>query len=490
MNNRIRFKWFLLLFGCLILLWMPLLQQERQEPEAEKEKEMEIAEEQPETPVPKPEYTGEIRVLIKTDQFADIYHPQAVISCDSAFVVAEEDRSTEYEGGSQVAFDALDAALLGKCIFVYPKEDGAMLRLESITRACGVPSYAGGLELFIGEQGIQIVNQVWLDQYLQAVVPSEMPASYEMEALKAQAVCARTYAYNQMLSYAYPEVKAHVDDSVSYQVYGNLERQERASQAISETGSQILTYEGLPASVYYFSTSCGTTSNQEIWAGGDKARTPYLAGRQVCAAQEETPDYTEEAVFRDFISQVDERYYEAGEGWFRWQTEISQEKLADHIQEALPARYAADPDNILTLKWGSYVSQQVKNIGSIQELQVLKRNEGGVIQELLIKGSRETIKVKTEYNVRALLHVNGEKIKKNDGSEATGGALLPSGYFVIDTVQEGGKPVSFVFTGGGYGHGVGMSQNGANRMAQAGMDFEQILSFFYTGITLTSIEEL
>ena len=66
-----------------------------------------------------------------------------------------------------------------------------------------------------------MVNELPLENYLCKVVPSEMPASYQKEALKAQAICARSYAYRQIMDYAYPEYQAHVNDSTDYQVYNN-----------------------------------------------------------------------------------------------------------------------------------------------------------------------------------------------------------------------------------------------------------------------------
>ena len=75
------------------------------------------------------------------------------------------------------------------------------------------PSYRGHIELLRTADGIAVVNELPLEEYLYSVVPSEMPASYPLEALKAQAICARTYAYGHMLRAGYPRYGAHVDDS-------------------------------------------------------------------------------------------------------------------------------------------------------------------------------------------------------------------------------------------------------------------------------------
>ena len=79
-----------------------------------------------------------------------------------------------------------------------------------------MPSYRGSLELEKQQDGIVVINEVLLEEYLYAVVPSEMPSSYPLEALKAQAVCARTYAYAKMLHAGLPADGAHVDDSAGF----------------------------------------------------------------------------------------------------------------------------------------------------------------------------------------------------------------------------------------------------------------------------------
>ena len=119
-----------------------------------------------------------------------------------------------------------------------------------------------------------LINEVPLETYLEAVVPSEMPASYEKEAFKAQAVCARTYAWKQMQEGRLKELGADVDDSVNFQVYQNIFPQKASSEAIHETQGKILCQNGEPIQAYYFSTSAEVTSTDEIW--GAQQPAPYL----------------------------------------------------------------------------------------------------------------------------------------------------------------------------------------------------------------------
>ena len=92
-----------------------------------------------------------------------------------------------------------------------------------------------------------------------------------------------------------------------------------------------------------------------------------------------------------------------------------------------------------------------------------------------------------EHAIRTALNGKGQTILRTYGKDTTGGNMLPSGFFVVDKVEEDGKLTAFRFRGGGFGHGAGMSQNGANHMAEAGKTYEEILNLFYEGTTLSQI---
>lgn len=98
-----------------------------------------------------------------------------------------------------------------------------------------------------------LVNQIPMEYYLKRVVPSEMPRTYGVEALKAQAVCARTYAYGHSNSYAYPDVKGNMDDTVSFQVYNQGTESAETNEAIRSTAGQILMKDGTVVDALYYS---------------------------------------------------------------------------------------------------------------------------------------------------------------------------------------------------------------------------------------------
>lgn len=397
--------------------------------------------------------------------------------------------------------------------------DKVTVEMEGSTRADH--DYRGAIECLRMEQGIAVINELPLEEYLYAVVPSEMPASYPEEALKAQAVCARTYAYRYILRAGIPELGAHVDDTTAYQVYHNIEENGASTTAVKETDGVLLTYQGEAAGNYYYSTSCGVGTDVVSWQGGNGEAVPYLQGGRISmpteenAAQEsgeepeeaetegsadETPNgfdaeaLRDEAAFRQFISTVQEEDLEKEEPWYRWTYEaekLDEEELCDRLRE----RQKAAPANVLTKAEGDYYgSEPIKKLGKIKGIEITKRGAGGIAQELTVEAEKGTVRVLSEYNIRYVLCDRKSAVRRQDGSEAVSKTLLPSGFFVIDAVCQTGKGgeyvVGYTLIGGGFGHGVGMSQNGAKAMGEEGADYGQILSLFYPDCEVTDTENL
>ena len=308
--------------------------------------------------------------------------------------------------------------------------------------------------------GLVVINDLNLETYLYSVVPSEMPASYEMEALKAQAVCARSYAYRQILLNGYASYGAHVDDSVSYQVYNNLPTDEKVMQAVNETAGKVLRFGEEVATTYYFSTSCGYTTNETIWKNG-LAENSYISGKLLNDSMEKL-DLRDEDNFRQFILNEEYETYDSGESWYRWDMTVP----AEHISAAICG---------------------IEDIGDVENIEVTERNDGGVVQKVLVTGEDGELELVYEHAIRVALNGKGETIRRTYGKDATGGNMLPSGFFVIDRIEEDGEITAFRFRGGGFGHGAGMSQNGANHMAEAGKTYEEILGLFYEGTSISEI---
>ncbi len=373
-----------------------------------------------------------IRVIIKTNGFKQIAHQVVELSAEHGLIIETSARQ-ELRPGEILSITPDYELFQNGAIRIKTKADSDRITVHSLNRGYGIPSYRGEIELFSTAEGIVIVNEVPVEEYLYAVVPSEMPASYEPEALKCQAICARSYAYCQMSVYGYPEYYAHVDDSVSYQVYGNSAEQESTTKAVNDTAGKKVWYQGNVVKTYYYSTSCGHSTSIEAWGSELNDSNQYLQGVSICDAEGKA--------------------YEETLPWYKWKTTIPCDTLC----------------NLIELNTG-------QEIGELENIEITEQGIGGVALQLTITGTTKTVTVETENKIRSALGGSGYEITKQDGSVIKSTKLLPSAFF---TIAKNGK--NYIIEGGGYGHGIGMSQNGANQMAKAGMSHEQILTFFYPG---------
>ena len=438
----------------------------------------------------------DIRVLIKTDNYADIYHNEVMLTSDKEFTLKAGDTVKTYKAGQKVTVK-LDNKLLkkGRLRFQTKSESGK-IKLLSINRASGNPAYRGAIEISSGKEGLIIINELPIEEYLYAVIPSEMPSIYGLEALKVQAICARSYAYNQLFANGYSEFGAHVDDSVSYQVYNNIPENEKTILAVKDTYGKVIEYQNAVVTAYYFSTSCGhTASLNEVWGGSSadyllgKLQTTYdvVNGEAVYAStvSPSSSNLSAEDKFRDFILKAPDDTYDSKFAWYRWKVTISKENLKKSIDKNLASRYQANPDLIQTLVGGKvndnprYESKPVDTIGTLKDILVSKREKSGILSAVILVGSDCTVKVQSEYNIRTLLAPLYDKVIRQDDSTVSDLSMLPSAFFIID---KSGK--SITFHGGGYGHGVGMSQNGVKAMADSGKDYEEIIKHYYTDVEI------
>ena len=401
-----------------------------------------------------------IRVLLKTTDFADIMHEKVVLKAHGEYEIQYGEITRTVQDGEELQLTKSSEELAGERVIFTPKNENSRMEISSIERNYGTPVYAGRIEVMKDAGGLVVINDLNLETYLYSVVPSEMPASYEMEALKAQAVCARSYAYRQILQNGYASYGAHVDDSVSFQVYNNLTTHERVIQAVDETAGKVLKFGEDVAVTYYFSTSCGYTTNETIWKNG-LVQNSYISGKLLNDTMEKL-DLRKEENFRNFILNEAYETYDSGEAWYRWDLMVPVEHISNTICS-------------------------MKDVGNIIDIEVTERGEGGVVHKVLVTGEKGELELVYEHAIRLALNGKGQTIKRTYGKDATGGNMLPSGFFVIDQVEENGKLTGFRFRGGGFGHGAGMSQNGANHMAEAGKTYEEILGLFYEGTILSDI---
>lgn len=267
-------------------------------------------------------------------------------------------------------------------------------------------------------EGDQVVELNMAD-YLKGVVAAEMPASFEYEALKAQAVAARTYTYYRLehSSADHPEAdlcsdsgccQAYIDPAVAAVNWGAdaLTNSRKIASAVEDTDGLVILYEDEPIQALFHSSSAGRTLDAvEVWGNS----VPYLTGVD-SPEGDEVPGYHSTAVF-----------------------------TPDAFKEAFLAAY---PKADLTGKPSSWFGQ------------VTAASNGGV-HTIVVGGVTVT-----GAQLRSLLS-------------------LRSADF---TVSADDKAITFSVTG--YGHGVGMSQYGANALAKEGKTFGEILKWYYTGVTV------
>ena len=342
--------------------------------------------------------------------------------------------------------------------------------------------YSGKMEVRQYVNGYCVVNEVDFETYLYSVVPSEMPSNYQPEALKAQAVCARSYAYIQVVRSDLAAYGAHINDSSSYQVYNNIEKTAASMKAVDETAGMVMLYEGDVIEAYYFSTSMGYTETEETWHPIEGTEIGYL--KTVCLNHQPFEgDLSNEEDFKTYL-ETEVSGYDSDIRMYRWKIKADYSKQTDDIKYILNTRREALERHITFYKADKETeTDSMKNFGGLKGFEVAKRSASGSILELLVCFENGYAKVENEYNIRKILASGAKGITYKNGSTAELGSLIPSVFCTIEEQEDG----TYIMYGGGYGHGIGMSQNGANGLAKAGYNYIDILNYFYKDIELVDI---
>jgi len=457
-----------------------------------------------------------IRVVLKDTQFQNPVHPEVRLSSTHGLTIKNivDDIEFNIENNQEIVFkhdgekgsqlyhnDHLIGASSNRW-YISPKNGGKII-INSIIRAqaqglSGTP-YRGNIEIFSNDNGLVIVNEVDLEEYLYSVVPSEMPTKFGLESLKVQAIAARSYAARSQKSRGYASLGAHVDDSTSSQMYNNIQEQPIAIQAVDETRGLVPVFEGEIIDARFFSTSCGYTANfHETWSVDDvfpSSEIPYLTAQP--QFEGDAPSLYNEENFRAFINQKNLQGYDRYSPFFRWTFTMKREQLEAVLQENLAALQKKQPSFILTRdNEGSFSQQSIPDdIGQLQNIVPIRRGQGGNIMELEITTTSGVYRIIKELNIRQLLKpvnlIPGEKpieIYRHDNSIVTDFPILPSSFFYVDIIRDkNGNLSQVIFTGGGYGHGVGMSQYGVYGLSLLGKSYVEIIEHFYPGSRLESL---
>lgn len=406
-----------------------------------------------------------IRVLIMANGFKSLFHDTITLSCDSMAVLEygdEKDAKTEsIAAGETVTIKPGDSRLASGRLTFRSANEGGMITVHSLERAQGMPVYPGHMEITEESDGLLLLNEVDLEEYLKRVTPSEMPPTYELEALKAQAVCARTYAWRQIQGNAYSTYGAHVDDSTNFQVYNNTLTFDSTDTAVNETFGQLLEYNGDPIEAFYYSTSDGHGTDGSVW-GADASNTPYLRAVTINNKAKKL-DLTSNEAFESFIKDENTDAYDSDFPMFRWNTKTT----------------------------STILDEKIGGVGRITGLTITSRGAGGYAKTLKVVGTEGSKTFSGQSRIRSILGNVSLVYNRKDGSTSMGWDTLPSGFIYIENNgTDENQVTTFTIYGGGFGHGVGMSQNGAQGMAKQGKTCQEILKFFYDGCGLMDISEV
>jgi stage II sporulation protein D len=304
--------------------------------------------------------------------------------------------------------------------------------------------YRGAIRVVATDSGLVVVNVLPVEEYLRGVVPLEIGvrAPNEQAAVEAQAIAARSYAWVRL---AANEQNASRNPSydmlsgVTDQVYGGADAERPlADQAVAATRGLVIRYDGRVVSAPYHS-SCGgeTAAPDEVWRS---AAEPYL--RRVS----------------DRIPGTADRYYCDAAPRFAWTRTLSGDELDAAVRSYLRS-YAAVP---------------ASGPGSVRAVSVDARTPSGRVGRLSIQTDRGTYALRGN-DVRYVLHTPGSEI-------------LNSTYFTVEAEsRRDGSLTRLTIKGNGYGHGVGMCQWGAIGRARAGHSARAILSAYYPGVTIGTV---
>ncbi len=436
-----------------------------------------------------------VRVLLMTTGFTSLFHEEVKITSSEPFTVTVDGKAKNYPAKKTVTYQASDKSNKGKKIIIKPSK-GAKLKVLSMKRKDINPSYRHTLQVTWNKEGLLLTNKLPLEEYLYAVIPSELATSSKMEALKAQAVCARSYACCQIQSGRYDKYHADLDDSTSCQVYNNVPEDKRSRKAVKETKGIVLTdKKGNVVTAYYYSTSWGcSASGQDVW--NTKSKISYLPEKlQITEKSQKktgikSVDLSSEDAFRKFIYKTSFDTYDSEAVWYRWNMTVSQKALSARVDWLLAKCYVVDPDLVLTqTKTGRYRSRPLKPLGTVKKIRVEKREKSGLISEIVLVGKENVVKVCTQDNIRRVLGSSSETIYYKHGELKTSMSLLPSAAFYIADASADNE-TAFQFIGGGFGHGAGMSQYGACEMANLGKNYKEILKYYFTGAKLKKLSTL
>lgn len=334
----------------------------------------------------------------------------------------------------------------------------------------------GGFEYRRSTGGdINVINVVNIDDYIKGVLPYEMSTSWPLEALKAQAVCARTYALLQTKHYK--SYKFDVCNTTDCQVYyGANKADAMTDRAAMETAGIVLTYGGEMAEAYYYSSNGGASeSSENVWTNA----IPYLVGKiDPYEGMVAIPNYTytETYTFAQLTQLLQSKGYAIGtvNGVY-----VSGTTLTGNVSELTFTDTTGKVLKISKEKCRTVLSTSM--FGKTQSIKSMRFTiTGGGGNNYYVNSAASGV-----ANVSGLYTISGNgTVSSYSGTNTY--VITSSGMSLLEQPQTTTSD-SITIIGTGSGHNVGMSQYGAKAMAELGYSFIDILSFYFTGINLERV---
>ncbi|MCD6248888.1 MAG: SpoIID/LytB domain-containing protein [candidate division Zixibacteria bacterium] len=293
--------------------------------------------------------------------------------------------------------------------------------------------YRGIMRLLPRGEVVRVINIVYMEDYLRGVVPPEIGArtEYELEAVKAQAIAARTYAMAHLKQYAGEPYD--VKSSIMDQVYDGASGENKlANKAIDQTAGRVIMYQDELINAYFHSTCGGRTDDiADVW---DRKDIPYLKS-------------------------VDDQEACSWSKYYNWSETFTEQQLRGRIEQYLASDRGRD-----------------LRIGQITDLSIVDRTAGGRVRKLLVR---------TDLDVFSF---QKDRIRWVIGRTSNPDLILPSDRFDLDIERDSGQNIVRVtFQGQGYGHGVGMCQCGAIGHSRNGWSCDSILTHYYTAVDIKKL---
>lgn len=435
-----------------------------------------------------------LRVALTTTDLSSLEHKQASLSSPSGLVVKLEGgagKTVNLAAGQQLKVAArgegLDVSIAesgsrvtASRVVVKPAKGGNSIFVDSLKRARAKGQERAeyrGYEIDVSASGqfLRLVLVLDLEHYLKGVLESEIPASYHMEAMKAQAVAARTYALNPRISHE--KDNANVCDSylccqyfAGHKVVGSAKH----TQAIESTAGEILKYADKAILALFSSNAGGYTSNYEDCFSDPKTNMfppppiPYL---KAVAEKQNATGFEGKISAKEIEARLKETWhdqhpstYDSWSPHFKWSVHMPAQSLEAHMHHELSLLAKGDETAPFVIPPAS------GQFGHIQKFEVTERGISGVAIQLAIHTSTGEWLVKKELVIRSAFKNSEMKLAR----------LKSAKIFFEHTHDHLGLLSAVTVRGLGWGHGVGLQQTGAQGMALLGKHYRDILAHYFT----------